>query len=77
MRVTASAFALGAVVHCQNVERPAYRMRLLWVKRKLEAAFSTAESVFRRGDLFAYYIQWQLVIFDKLHARSVPRECAV
>ncbi len=77
MRVTASAFALGTVVHSQDVERPAYRMRLLWVKRELEAAFGAAECVFRLRDLLAHYIQWQLVIFDKPHARSVPRECAV
>lgn len=76
MRVIASAFTLGAVVHREHVERPAYRMGLVRIERELEAAFRAAESVFRLGDLFAHHIRRQLVVFDKPHDRSVSRECA-
>lgn len=76
MRVTASAFALGAVVHSQRIERPANRTRLLRIEGVLEPALKATERMFRLCVFLADYIDRQLVIFDELHTRSVSRGCA-
>lgn len=73
MQVNVSAFTRGAVVHDKHIERSAYRMRLLRIEWELKAAFSAAERVLGLRDLLPYYIQRQLVVFDKPHARSVPQ----
>jgi hypothetical protein len=76
MRVTASAFAFGAVVHCQQIERLSYRMRLLRIERILEAAFEAAERVLRLRVFLADHILRQLVIHDERHTRSLSRGLA-
>lgn len=73
MRVTASLFALRAVVHGQRIQRPANRTRLLRIEGVLEPTLKAAERMFRLCIFLADYIDRQLVIFDELHTRSVSR----
>lgn len=73
MRMNPSFFALSAVVHREHIERSADRPRLLWIERKLKAAFETAECMLRLRVFLADHVVRQLVVLNELHARSVPR----
>ena len=76
IRMSSSTLVFSAVMHHEQIERPSDRMLLLRIEGILETAPHTAECVFSLTDLFAHDIRRQLVIFDELHAGSVPQECA-
>ncbi len=76
MRMTASAFALGAVMHCKHTKWLANRVLLPRIKWRLKTAFQAAQRVLHFRVFFADYIQRQLVILDELHARRLSRRRA-
>ena len=76
MRVTALAFALGAVVHSKQIKWLGDRARLPWIECRLKTTFQAAQRVLRFRVFFADHIRRQLVILNELHAGSLSRRAA-
>ena len=76
MRVTASAFALGAVVHSKQIKWLADHVRLPWIERGLKTTLQAAQRVLRFRVFFADHVRRQLVVLNELHARSLSRSAA-
>ena len=73
IRGSALPLAVSTLMQREHIERPANRLRILWVECVFQAAFEAAERMTRIRVFFADYICGQLFVLDELHTRSLSR----